>query len=230
VDVLQRFFLGDEDPVEMLDFDSLQSTKVKDIDKMLFVLTPPEYDALADDPKFENIRVTETIPYPDGSTGFYFVRAAYSPDADALLAAHRAEMLEPVTDVFYLNGELLTSMHPVFDIGEVADLFDGDPETLVRTREVNPADLSLGFERPRPIKGIRITTGSMDMRIVIRLFAGETAEPDQYSRSFFNLPEDPTVSFDFPNAPPKVTRIEISIEDLNADSQGNVHIREIAFE
>ncbi len=230
VDVIQRFFLRDEDPVWMLDFNALQFSKVDEIDKMLFVLTPTEYDALADDPKFEDIRVEEMIPYPDGSAGFYFVRAAYSAEADALLAAERADMLRPVTDVFYLDGELLKVVHPAFDIGEVADLFDGDPETLVRSREVNPADIGLSFERPRSVKGLQITTGTMDMHIVIRLFAGETAEPDEYSRSFFNLPEDPTVTFDFPDAPPKLTRIEISIEDLNANSRGNVHIREITFE
>jgi 4-amino-4-deoxy-L-arabinose transferase-like glycosyltransferase len=230
VDVLQRFFLQDEDPVWMLDFDALQSSKVGHIDKMLFVLTPPEYDALVDDPKFEDIRVEETIPYPDGSTGFYFVRTAYSPEADALLAAERAEMLRPVTDEFYLEGELLKVVHPAFDIGEVEDMFDGDPQTLVRSREVNPAVIGLSFEHPRSVKGIQITTGTMDMRIVIRFFAGETAEPDEYSHSFFNLPEDPTVTFDFPNAPPKLTRIEISIEDLNADSRGNIHIREITLE
>jgi hypothetical protein len=86
------------------------------------------------------------------------------------------------------------------------------------------------FERPRRIKGVKITTGSMDMMIVVRVYAGETAEPFEYSNSFYGLPEDPTVEFEFDNAPPKLTRVDISVKNLNADSEGNVHIREITFE
>jgi hypothetical protein len=230
VDTLERFFLPETDPVWMLDFDALQFDKVEDIDKMLFVLTPTEYDSLKDDPKFENIRIEHAIPYPDGNIGFYFVRVAYSAQADSILSAERAEMLRPVTDVFYLHGELLKVVHPVFDIGQVEDLFDGNPDSLVRTRNVNPALISLGFEQPRTINGMTITTGSMDMMITIRLYAGEAGEPFEYTHTYFNLPDDPTVVFKFPDGPPMVTRIEISIQNLNEDAEGDVHIREIAFQ
>jgi 4-amino-4-deoxy-L-arabinose transferase-like glycosyltransferase len=229
VDTLQRFFLREEDPVWLLDFEALQTSKVEDLNKMLFVLTPSEYDALVDDPKFEDVQVDETIPYPDGSPGFYFVHTAYSPEADSILTAERAEMLKPVTDMMFLEGELLKVEHPSFDIGSIEDLFDGDPSTLVRSHKVNPAMITMSFERPRAIHGMEITTGSMDMDILVRLFAGEAAEPDEYSETFYDLPEDPTVTFEFSDPPPRVTRIEITIDDLNDGSEGYVHIRDIAF-
>jgi hypothetical protein len=154
----------------------------------------------------------------------------YSPEADAILAAEKAEREKPVTDVVSVGGESITVVHPPFDSGQVENLFDGDPFTLARSRKINPAVISMIFERPRRIKGVKITTGSMDMMIVVRVYAGETAEPFEYSNSFYGLPEDPTVEFEFDNAPPRLTRVDISVKNLNADSEGNVHIREITFE
>ena len=229
-DVLNRFFLQEGNPVWMLDIDGLRYNKVDAIDRMLFVLTSAEYQSLTSDPKFDNIRIQKTISYPDGSVGFYFVRAAYSARADSILAAERAERLEPVKDVISVDGELITVVHPPFDSGKVENLFDGDPFTLARSRKINPAVIVMSFEHPRPIRGVRITTGTMDMTIVIRVYAGETAEPIEYSRTFFGLPDDPTVDFPLDDASPKLTKIEISVQDLNANSEGNVHIREIVFE
>jgi 4-amino-4-deoxy-L-arabinose transferase-like glycosyltransferase len=229
-DILRRFFLDDEDPVWMLDLDGLRFNKVQDIDKMLFVITPAEYQLLDSDPKFAEIQIQQTIPYPDGSPGFYFVHVVYSQDADAILAAERAERDKPVKDVLSIGGELVTVVHPAFDSGQVENLFDGDPFTLARSRKINPAVITMSFERPREIKGVLITTGTMDMTIVVRVYAGETAEPIEYTQTYFGLPEDPTVEIEFDDAPSRLTKVEISVKNLNADSEGNVHIREITFE
>lgn len=229
-DILRRFFLSDEDPVWMLDLDGLRYNKVDGIDKMVFVVTPAEYETLAGDPKFAEIQIEKTIVYPDGSPGFYFVRAAYSADAGAILAAERAERRKPIRDVVSIGGESVIVVHPPFDSGQVGSLFDGDPFTLARSRKINPAVISMTFERPRAINGVKITTGTMDMTIIVRVYAGEAAEPIEYAKTFFELPEDPTVEFEFDDAPAMLTKIEISVENLNADSEGNVHIREITFE
>lgn len=229
-DVLKRFFLQEGDPVWMLDFDGLRYNKVAAIDRMLFVVTSMEYEVLNSDPKFDDIRILKTIPYPDGSTGFYFLHVAYSAQADSILAAERAERLKPVRDVISVDGERLTVIHPPFDSGQVEHLFDGDLFTLARSRKINPAVLTISFEHPRSIRGVKITTGSMEMTIVIRVYAGETADPITYSQTYLGLPEDPTVELRFDDLYARMNKIEISVQNLNTDSEGNVHIREIVFE
>ena len=229
-DILERFFLQEDDPVWMLDFDGLVYAKVEELDRMLFVLTSEEVTKLSNDPKFDDLRVEKTIPYPDGSIGFYFVHLAYSDEADAILAAERAERRQPVRDKVSIKGETVTIDHPAFDSGQVENLFDGDPFTLARSRKINPAVLILTFERPRSVQGLRLTTGTMDMTVIVRVYAGETAEPREYSATYHDLPEDPTIEFVFDNAPLKLTKVEISIQNLNDGPDGNVHIREIVLD
>ncbi len=94
---LQNFFVPDDARVQMVNIDAYQFSQLPLTDDTLLVMTPDEYAETIDDPKFTDIRVERTLPYPDGQPGFYFVRLKYSPEAPAIFAAEDAARRQPVS-------------------------------------------------------------------------------------------------------------------------------------
>jgi hypothetical protein len=197
---------------------------------LLVVLTRREYDALLQDPKFLAPQVERVLPYPDGSPGFYFLRLAYSPQADALFAAERAERLRPVVETYELGGQPVTITHPRFGSGGLVHIFDGDPYTLVTAPEANPLLLALDFAAPRPFSGLALTTGYIpDFTVTVRLFASNASEPVVYAQRYVDLPPDPTVELAFDRGPQSAARVEVEITDHLAGADVNIHVREVVF-
>ncbi|MCC6189557.1 MAG: hypothetical protein IT318_11000 [Anaerolineales bacterium] len=196
----------------------------------LAVFTAGEFEALVHDPKFDNVQVERVLDYPDGSPGFYFVRFAYSAEADALFEAERLARQQPVVETFVLDGQVVTVTHPRFGAGALHHILDGDPFTLVNTPEVNPTALSFAFSAPRALTGLTLVTGSMaDFTVTLRLFAPVVADPTVYTQRFLGLPPDPAVEFAIDQGPASVERLVIEIADNQAGPDANIHIREVTF-
>ena len=229
VDTLQQFFLPAGAPVGIANADRFTEQRQPLTDQTILVLTAREYEQALMDPKLADVRVEKLIPYPDGSPGFYFVRMRYSDQADALFEQERQRRLMPVIDTLEVRGETLTIEHPLLDSGGVQHIFDGDPYTLARGYDANPMLLKITFGAPRPLTGIDITTGSMDFALTIRLFPADGGAPAVYSGTYRDLPDDPTVSMDFPGAPDAVSRIELEIQHLLEPGPAKIHLREIRF-
>jgi hypothetical protein len=112
-------------------------------------VTADEYARLlVAEPKVASRRPAQTITYPNGAPGFYFVTFNYSPEADALFRAADEAWLTPVTEVFTLDGDEVAVTHPHFGAGQLRDLLDGNTFTLINAPRANP--LTLDFEFPRP--------------------------------------------------------------------------------
>jgi 4-amino-4-deoxy-L-arabinose transferase-like glycosyltransferase len=230
VDTLRRFFLPDDFPIDIANADRFTEKRQPLDDKTILVLTASEYEAALVNPKLADIRVEELIPYPDGSPGFYFIRMRYSAQADAIFEQERLERLKPVIDTLVVDGSTLTIEHPLFDSGGVQHLFDGDPYTLARGYEANPMVLKITFDTPRPVHGMDLTTGSMDFALTVRLFAPGDSEPVVYAETYTGLPNDPTVSIDFDEAPAQVSRLEMEVLHLTEPpGAAKIHLREIHF-
>ncbi len=228
-DTLRRFFLPDDFPIDIANADRFTEKRQPLDDKTVLVLTAPEYEAALVNPKLTDLRVERLMPYPDGSPGFYFIRMRYSAQADAIFEQERLERLKPVTDTLVVDGSTLTIEHPLFDSGGVQHLFDGDTYTLVRGYEANPLVLKITFDRPRPLSGMDLTTGSMSFALTVRLYPAEGGEPAVYTESYSDLPNDPTVSLDFTGAPAQVSRVEIEVLHLTEPGAAKIHLREIGF-
>jgi hypothetical protein len=229
-DIVMAFVLPPDLPVETRNATEFIEQKGDLNDQMLFILTPPEYEEILNDPKFEGVTVERTLPYPDGRPGFYFVHMHYSPQADEVFAQERLERQRPVLADVVVSGETIHIEHSVLDMGGINDIFDGDPRTLARGFEANPFRLALAFDQPRRLTGIRLTTGTMDYSLTIRLFGSETAEPVVYNETYRNLPEDPTVEVAFDDGPESVVRIEMEIRNLNEGDIAKIHLRELVLE
>jgi hypothetical protein len=169
------------------------------------------------------------IPYPDGSPGFYFVRMRYSAQADAIFEQERLERLKPIIETLVVDGSTLSIEHPLLDSGTIQHMFDGDKYTLARGYEANPMVLKISFDTPRPVRGMDLTTGSMDFALTVRLYATAGGPPVVYTETYTGLSSDPTVSLDFPGAPAQVSRLEIEVLDLTDPGAAKIHLREIEF-
>lgn len=197
-------------------------------DTMLFVLPHEEYEALRADRVFDNIRIERTLPYPDDTIGFYFVRVGYSPSADRILQEERAERAKPETSSASIGDEEVTITHSKLDIGTVNELFDDDRFTLIRTLEANPAVLDIQFATPRDMAGLMLSLGSHDIELTAELYAGGDAVAATFKETYSGLGQDPTIDLAFENAPPGITRLRLVIRDLNAHNV-HIHLRELTL-
>ncbi|MCX6071830.1 MAG: glycosyltransferase family 39 protein, partial [Chloroflexi bacterium] len=187
VDVLRRFFLPDAAPVDVGNADNFTAERQPLDDHLVFLLTAREYEAVRADPKFTDVRFEKMIPYPDGSPGFYFVRMRYSAQADAIFEQERLERLKPIIETLVVDGSTLSIEHPLLDSGTIQHMFDGDKYTLARGYEANPMVLKISFDTPRPVRGMDLTTGSMDFALTVRLYATAGGPPVVYTETYTGL-------------------------------------------
>ncbi len=227
-DVLLRFFANANPQVRMANIDAYILNKLDLNDQLLFVMTPTEYQRALSDPRFANIRLQETLKYPNGTDGFYFVRLNYSAQADAIFAAEDAARRQPVQEDITLDGQSVHVLHSRFDSGRLADLFDGDTFTLARTAVDNPAFLEFTFDQPRSMRGITLTTGTLDFVLTVNVFVDGNSAPQVYTQTFTGLPPDPTVSIDF-GSTIAVKKLRLEIKDIREGTDNHIHIREIQW-
>ena len=227
-DVLLWFFLPDDRRVQMGNIDAYRENKLDLTDNVTFVMTPDEWERAQADSKFADQRQARApLKYPDGRDGFYFVKLNYSPQADAILESERLARRQPVREQFELGGQTIDVQHSQLDVGQLRDLFDGDAYTLVRTLVDNPAIFELTFPQPRSIRGIELTTGSMELAVRVSAYGGDRAEPQIYTQIYQDLPPDPTVAVDFNPLPGPIKTLRVEIRDINAPGDAKVHVREL---
>lgn len=226
-----RFFLSPEQQarVQMLNVDYFMTAQRPLDASMVLVMTQAEYDRARTSEKFKSVEVERTVPYPDDRTGFYFVRLAYADNLDEILNQERTTRSKPVSEQFILDGQPVEVLHSQLDMGQLADLFDGDTFTLVRGLEANPLLFELTFPQPRTLTGLKVTVGSMDFGLKVSLFADGASEPVVYEQTFRGLPPDPTVDLAFDRGPAQASRVRIEVQQLNAGVEVHIHLREITF-
>jgi 4-amino-4-deoxy-L-arabinose transferase-like glycosyltransferase len=224
-DVVFRFFLPDEERVQLGSIVRFQFDRLPFDEHLLFVMTPEEYAQVRIDPKFSDVRLEKTLPYPDGRPGFYFVRLRYSSLAEAIFATERRERARPVRETISLLGDRVRVTHSRFDIGRIQDLFDDDSFTLARTLEANPAVIRLAFAHSRTVSGIEVATGVVRPRVrvsVVRVGSTTTTVFTAGPRRT----GDTTVSLTF-GRPLRARVIEIRTSDPDDVVDPHVHLREI---
>jgi len=230
-DDLRLFFLPDDRQVFLNNIDYFAMRRRDLSENAIQVLTAGEWLRLRRDPKFVIARTERVICYPDGSPGFYFLRARYSDRFDELLAAEVRQRRMLVAEEIFIEGEPVCTAHTRLDLGAIANLFDGRIETLARTAQVNPAVVELRFETPRLLRAVEIipSAGDHDVSLKARLEPADGSRPLVYERTYTRLPHDPPLELDFPGArrPIRVARFEIRVLGVGEDVE--VHLREMTL-
>jgi hypothetical protein len=225
-DTVARFFLGDPLPIQIGSVDG-HISHLKPLDQdTLFVMMPAEFQLAQESGKFREFQVVETLPYPTGEDGFYFVRMKYVDNIQEIMEQERQERMALRTADVQIDGQNVVVKHSLLDMGEAEQIFDGDPYTLGRTFEANPAILQLEFPSPRSFQGLSVIIGSTEVEIKALLQADLHADAVEFSGTFQGSIEQPQIEFNFDQViQAQIMRLEI--RDLHQVEPGNVHIWEI---
>jgi hypothetical protein len=227
-DVIARFFFSDPIPFEMGSADGFY-TDLQPLDEnTLFVMIPEEFERIPGE-KFSEVRVENVLPYPDGRPGFYFVRLKYVADIETLLAHEKEERRLPRQAQIDINGQPALVSHTLLDMGEVKHLFDGDPDTLVRTWAINPLALDATFSPARALHAVKLRVGGNPTQIVVTVWGEGQDAPVVYNREMPEVPRPREVSIELEGP---VTAHKVRVEVWNADQnpESHVHLWEVVFE
>ena len=231
-DIIVRFFLGDDTPIKFHSIVGYIENNLPIPEDSLFIMTKEEYDFAAQSEKLTDFQIEKTIPCPDGTNCFYFVRLRYSDIAEELFAQERAIREEIQESVVKINGEDVKVRHTYLEADEQALsmqlVFDGNPYTNAKTYEANPFIMELTFPSPRTINGFSIVIGSATVRITLVGYEFPGAEPITYQFEGQGAFESPELSFDFPE-PMNVQILHIEQLDIYAIEPTKNHIWEITF-
>ena len=193
-----------------------------------FILPYNEYNNLIQDPKFKAITVYKVINYPDGTPGFYVVSLTPADNITSILNAEKIKNITPVDEILQLAGQEVHVAHSPLGAGSLTDVFDNDPNTLVRVLEANPFIFDISPTTPIDTQSIIIQTGTQpNFTIKVSLYAPGENDPVTYTNTYKDLPPDPTVTINFDKGPQKSARIYIEIEDNTSGETSQIHVRTI---
>ena len=225
------FFLNEEQRshVDMINVDTFLLAK-HDLDQsQLFVMLADEYQRAEVSQKFVMQPPERIMAYPDGQPGFYFVRMRYADNVDTIFAAERQARQALREDTATLDGQQIIVRHSLLDVGQVADVFDGDDHTLMRGMEANPLIIELAFPSPRTVGRLGITVASMDFTLKVIATPADGSAPRDATMTYRNMPDDPHVDLLLPGGAQPVSKLRIEITNLNQGEVANIHVREISL-
>lgn len=195
-------------------------------ENLYVILTRLEYEAAIASPKFATVNLVATLPYPDGTIGFYIVNLEYSVQADDIFAAEKLARSQPVEAQVMVDGQLVRILYSQIDMGQPEAIFDGDTYTLMRGLEANPFTIDLEFPTGRTISQVSADFANMDFTLKAELFA-QDGNTVVYEETYRGLPGDPHIDLVLDRGPQLVTRLRLEVLSLNGGEQPHIHIREI---
>ena len=227
-DVLARFFFPDPLPFQIGSIDGYLTYRQPLDEKTTFVMIPEEYQEILTSGKFTGIQVDQSLPYPDGQTGFYFVRLRYVDNIDQIMASEQEARRTLQEGAITIQGQPAKISYSKLDIGDIQNVWDGDLNTLARTLEANPFVMEIVFSQPRQLSGLSLVIGSTQVRVTASLSADVSQNPVEYGGERTGTVEHPAVSLAFPQ-PVQASSLRLVVQDLHQGEPGHVHIWEVTL-
>jgi hypothetical protein len=224
-DTLTRYFFADPVPFALKSINSYTETYDPFPADTLFILPATEYPTIPEK-MFSTVEIERILPFPDGSPGFYFLRLAYAPDAEQILAQSRQEHAAQVEDTVVINGMQVRALHTRLDIGELRHAFDGDADSLIRTELANPLAIQLTFPQPIALSSLTARVGGTPTTLRVRASVQGETEPRAWELVLAEeeYPHDATIDF---GAALNVETLYIEVLNTRDPPEGHVHLWEI---
>lgn len=226
-DTLRNFFAPDEPAITIRGINDFIQQIDPQLEQNVFVLTAADLQLAIDSQRFEQPEVVATIPYPDGSEGFSFVRLAYRSDIDEIIAAEQAERSRLVETTLTVDGQSARVRHSQFDGGQPANLFDGDLNSLARTGGANPLVVEIDFAAARAISGVTLRAGAEPVTVNVTVFTADGSQKP-FTVKAGHVEGYKDVPVDFAETLTAV-RVRIELLDDGVPEPANVHLWEITF-
>jgi hypothetical protein len=223
LDQTARFFIPAAMPVYLKAFDQNEFDPELSLQRRVYGLTCTTYNQL-DPLKFSQISVSSILYLPDGRPAFYFVRLAYTEEIQKILNEEKALHRVLVGDQIQLNGQTVNVRRSKLTEGQLSDLFDNDPGTLIKTEQINPLVLEFIFKKPLALRGLSLWVGNEPVRISVtvnqaNLYISEAGLVDDFKTVNVSFNETLTVSL-----------LKIELLDSASPENSPVHLWGIQLE
>jgi hypothetical protein len=228
-DVIARFFLGDPLPIQMGTIEPYTLYQLPLDEQIVFVMTPEEYGWIPTTGKFTDVEVLQCLPYPNGKCGFYFVTLRYIDGVEEIFAREQAERRKPEQAELELLGQKVRVSYSPLDIGDIAQVFDGDPKTFIRSFEANPLEITLSFSQPVELRGVSVLIGNAASRLEVEVNSPDQLVPQQFSAEIGAQEAYRTLAVPFGSAL-QVQSLRLRFYDLAQSEPGHVHLWEVSLE
>jgi hypothetical protein len=196
---------------------------------IVFVMTPEEYSWMPTTGKFTDVEVLQCLPYPNGECGFYFVTLRYVDNVVEIFAREQAERRKPEQAELELLGQSVSVAYSPLDIGQIAQIFDGDPKTFIRSFEANPLEIILSFSQPVELQGVSVLIGNAASRLDVEVSSPELPMLQQFSAEIGAQEAYRTLAVPFGSAL-QVQSLRLRLYDLAQSEPGHVHLWEVSLE
>ncbi|GAP09260.1 4-amino-4-deoxy-L-arabinose transferase [Bellilinea caldifistulae] len=229
-DVIARFFFDDPLPFRLGSIEGYLNDYQPLAENTRFVMIPEEWQKVQESNKFTDVQVERRLNYPNGKTGFYFVRLRYVENAQDLFEQERQERRALQEKALRLNdGTLLNVRYSRLDMGEIEHAFDGQPGTLIRTLEANPLVLNLFFDTPQSLKALTTRIGGVPGRVVVWVYPPDGQNPRRFEAEKEETPDprEVTVLFDTELT---ASQIDIEIYSTRDGESAHVHLWDVRWQ
>ena len=182
-DIQRRFFVPEVKQIIVGSADEYLNKVTPGLENQLFILTPADYQKVLDSTWLETPRVELTIPYPNGLSGFYFVRLKYKANVDELVRSSVEKLHHLLETSLVVNGESWLVRYSSLDSGDVRNVFDGNPDTLIKTSGANPLVVEVEFPAGRQLTSVTARVGSEAVELTVRIDAEDGAGEKRYTQA-----------------------------------------------
>lgn len=227
-DMLRRFFAPDETNLQLRDLVGFLAERSDGIGEALLILTRDDYRRVIESGKFSEVIIEKELPLPDGTIGFVLARMTYSLEAQALFAGERLARERMGTAVLVVNGRPVSVRYSPLQAGSAANLFDGDPETMVLTAGANPLRIELEFQEVVRITGLSVLADMADLGLTFEGF-GSGLQPAFYEAEFRDQSSGWALDMAFDPPPGLLSRVVIQIKEVSAPATASVSLRELVL-
>jgi hypothetical protein len=192
----------------------------------VFVMTREEWKIATESKKFVVPPPIRTIPYPDGQPGFRLARIRYADNAADVFTAEREARAVLVDATVTVGTETWTVRHSRLDMGDANAIFDGRIETMARGFEANPVVIDITFPTPRPVHGIGVGLGAMDVvTVTLKAFAADGTEKVARTNAP-NRPPQKSIEVALP-APVTASRVRVEMTEGEGTNPTHMEIRDL---
>lgn len=229
-DVIARFFFDDPQPFRLGSIEGYLDDYQPLAENTRFVMIPQEWEKVQESNKFTDVQVERRLNYPNGKTGFYFVRLRYADNAHQLFEQERQERRALQEKALRLNdGALLNVRYSRLDMGEIEHVFDGMPGTLIRTLEANPLVLNIVFDQPQTLQSLTARIGGVPGKVVVWVYPADGQSPQRFEAEKEETPDPREVTVSF-GAKLTAGQIDIEVYSTRDGEIAHVHLWDVRWE
>jgi hypothetical protein len=115
------------------------------------------------------------------------------------------------------------------DIGQIAQIFDGDPKTFIRSFEANPLEIMLNLSQPVELREVSVLIGNAASRLEVEVTPPDSPTPLEFSAEIGPQQAYRTLTVSFGKTL-QVQSLYLRLYDLDQSEPGHVHLWEVSLE